>query len=105
MARMTPREAAAVNVLFGYLAGRADDLPREVVLGLEKLASRGHNRLQSGVTKAPSGSIGLGFRASAVSTGRLRISWSAEQIGPAIGMTPRVLAASVRSQRHGQSPV
>ena len=51
MARMTPREAAAVNVLFGYLAGKADDLPREVVLALETLASRAHNRLQAGVNE------------------------------------------------------
>lgn len=52
MARMTPQEAAAVNVLFGYLAGRADDLPREVVLALETLSSRAYNRLQAGVSEA-----------------------------------------------------
>lgn len=51
MARMTPQEAAAVNVLFGYLVGRTDDLPREVVLALDTLASRAHNRLQSGVSE------------------------------------------------------
>lgn len=45
---MTPKEAA-VNVLFGFLAGRADDLPREVVLALETLASLTHNRLLAGV--------------------------------------------------------
>lgn len=51
MARMTPKEAAAVNVLFGYLAGKADDLPAEVVLALETLASRAYNRLQTGVNE------------------------------------------------------
>ncbi len=34
MARMTPKEATAVNVLLGYLAGKEDQPPREVVLGL-----------------------------------------------------------------------
>lgn len=51
MARMTPKEAAAVNVLFGYLVGKADDLPKEVVLALETLASRAFNRLQAGVNE------------------------------------------------------
>jgi len=48
MARMTPKEATAVNVLLGYLAGKEDQPPREVVLGLETLASRAYNRLQAG---------------------------------------------------------
>ena len=48
MARMTPKEATAVNVLLGYLAGKEDQPPREVVLGLETLASRAYNRLQTG---------------------------------------------------------
>jgi hypothetical protein len=48
MARMTPAEATAVNVICGYLAGRGDDLPPEVVRGLETLASRAHNRLLTG---------------------------------------------------------
>ena len=52
MARMTPKEAAAVNVLFGYLAGREGQPPREVVLALETLASRAYNRLQGGVNEA-----------------------------------------------------
>jgi hypothetical protein len=51
MARMTSKEAATVNVLFGYLAGRADNLPHEVVRALETLASRAHNRLQVGVNE------------------------------------------------------
>jgi hypothetical protein len=49
MARMTPAEAAAVNVLVGYFVGQPSDPPREVVLALETLASRAHNRLQAGV--------------------------------------------------------
>jgi hypothetical protein len=48
MARMTPKEATAVNVLLGYLAGKEDTPPREVVLSLETLASRAYNRLQAG---------------------------------------------------------
>ena len=39
---------ASDSVLLGYLAGREDLPPREVVLGLEILASRAHNRLQAG---------------------------------------------------------
>ena len=50
MARMTPAEAAAVNVLVGYFVGPPSDPPREVVLALETLASRTHNRLQAGVS-------------------------------------------------------
>jgi hypothetical protein len=45
---MTPKEATAVNTLLGYLAGKDDRLPREVVLGLETLANRAYNRLQAG---------------------------------------------------------
>lgn len=48
MARMTPQEATAVNVLLGYFAGKAEPPPREIVRALETLASRAHNRLQSG---------------------------------------------------------
>jgi hypothetical protein len=48
MARMTPNEATTVNVLLGYLAGKDEQLPREVVLGLETLGSCAHNRLQTG---------------------------------------------------------
>lgn len=54
MPRMTPGEAAAVNVLVGYFVGQTTDPPREVVLALETLASRAHNRLQAGV---PEGSV------------------------------------------------
>ena len=48
MARMTPEEANAVNVIASYLAGRTERPPREVVRGLERLASRAHNRIQTG---------------------------------------------------------
>lgn len=48
MARMTPAEATAVNTICAYLAGRGDDLAEEVVKALETLASRAHNRLQTG---------------------------------------------------------
>jgi hypothetical protein len=48
MARMTPAEANAVNVLLGYLVGKGDHLPVEVVRAVEALASRAHNRLQTG---------------------------------------------------------
>lgn len=48
MARMTPGEANAVNVVISYLAGRGDELPGEVIRGLEMLASRAHNRIQTG---------------------------------------------------------
>ena len=48
MARMTPGEANAVNVLLGYLAGQDTELPVPVVNALEILASRAHNRIQTG---------------------------------------------------------
>ncbi|HST48103.1 hypothetical protein [Jatrophihabitans sp.] len=48
MARMTPAEATAVNVLASYLAGMGQSLPAEVVRALETLANRAHNRLQTG---------------------------------------------------------
>ncbi|PFG38220.1 hypothetical protein ATJ97_0692 [Georgenia soli] len=48
MARMTQKEATAVNVLLGYMVGKGDLPPREVVLSLETLASRAYNRLQAG---------------------------------------------------------
>lgn len=48
MARMTPEEANAVNVLATYLAGMAEAPPTEVVRALERLASRAHNRIQTG---------------------------------------------------------
>lgn len=48
---MTPREAAAVNVMFGYLAGLAQPPPNEVIFALATLASRAHNRLQAGVSE------------------------------------------------------
>ena len=48
MARMTPKEATAVNVLLGYMVGKGEQPPREVVIALETLASRAHNRLQTG---------------------------------------------------------
>ena len=38
----------AVNVLLGYMVGKEEQPPREVVLALETLASRAHNRLQTG---------------------------------------------------------
>jgi hypothetical protein len=48
MARMTPKEATAVNTLLGYLSAKEDQPPREIVLALETLASRAFNRLQAG---------------------------------------------------------
>jgi hypothetical protein len=42
------REATAVNVLLGYLVGKGDELPKEVVLSLEILASRAYNRRKAG---------------------------------------------------------
>jgi hypothetical protein len=48
MARMTPEEANAVNVVASYLAGKADPLPAEVARALETLANRAHNRIQTG---------------------------------------------------------
>lgn len=47
MARMTVDEANAVNIVLGYLSGQADP-PDMVVRALETLASRAHNRLQTG---------------------------------------------------------
>jgi hypothetical protein len=47
MARMTVGEANAVNIVLGYLCG-LDDPPDMVVHALETLASRAHNRLQTG---------------------------------------------------------
>lgn len=41
MARKTPKEATAVNVLLGYFAGKAELLPREVVLALENASKPG----------------------------------------------------------------
>jgi hypothetical protein len=48
MARMTPAEATAVNVVISLLAGKDDPIPRQVAAALETLASRAHNRLQTG---------------------------------------------------------
>lgn len=48
MARMTPAEANAVNVLLGYISGRDDTPPVPVVHALEVLANRAHNRIQTG---------------------------------------------------------
>ena len=48
MARMTPHEATAVNVVVSYLAGPGDELPVEVARALATLASRAHNRIQTG---------------------------------------------------------
>ena len=48
MARMTPQEATAVNILLGYFAGRPELPPGEIVRSLEILANRAHNRLQGG---------------------------------------------------------
>ncbi|MBU8865533.1 hypothetical protein [Paenarthrobacter aromaticivorans] len=48
MARMTPKEATAVNVLLGYFAGRSEQPPAQIVRSLETLANRAHNRLQAG---------------------------------------------------------
>ena len=47
MARMTVGEANAVNIVLGYLSGQADP-PDMVIRALETLASRAHNRLQTG---------------------------------------------------------
>ena len=48
MARMTPAEANAVNVVATHLASLGDQVPAEVVRALETLASRAHNRIQTG---------------------------------------------------------
>lgn len=48
MARMTPKEATAVNTLLGYMAAKEDQPPREIVFALATLASRAYNRLQAG---------------------------------------------------------
>ena len=48
MARMTPSEAAAVNVIISYIAGKDPNPPTEVVRSLHILASRAYNRLQGG---------------------------------------------------------
>jgi hypothetical protein len=48
MARMTPEEANAVNVVASYLAGAGVELPHEVARALETLANRAHNRIQTG---------------------------------------------------------
>ena len=45
---MTPSEAAAVNVVISYIAGKDQDPPAEVVRSLHILASRAYNRLQGG---------------------------------------------------------
>lgn len=45
---MTPEEANAVNVVCAYLAGSGDGLPASVVDALATLASRAHNRIQTG---------------------------------------------------------
>jgi hypothetical protein len=45
---MTPEEANAVNVVATFLAGVAGQVPAEVVRALETLASRAHNRIQTG---------------------------------------------------------
>jgi hypothetical protein len=45
---MTPEEANAVNVIATYLASATDPIPAEVVRALEVLASRAHNRVQTG---------------------------------------------------------
>jgi hypothetical protein len=48
MARMTPEEANAVNVVASYLAGVHQTIPDEVARAMETLASRAHNRIQTG---------------------------------------------------------
>lgn len=48
MARMTPSEAAAVNVVVSYILGADPTPPAEVVRSLHTLASRAYNRLQGG---------------------------------------------------------
>ena len=48
MARMTPEEANAVNVVASYLAGAHESIPDEVARALETLANRAHNRIQTG---------------------------------------------------------
>jgi hypothetical protein len=45
---MTPEEANAVNVVATYLASIGEAAPAEVVRALEVLASRAHNRIQTG---------------------------------------------------------
>ena len=51
MVRMTPAEAAAVNTLFGFLTGIDREIPAAVAPAMETLASRAHNRLQSGINE------------------------------------------------------
>ena len=48
MARMTPAEATAVNILCSYIAGQSGQIPDEVARALETLASRANNRIQTG---------------------------------------------------------
>jgi hypothetical protein len=43
--RMTPKEATAVNVVIGYLAGKDDPMSRQVAVAFETLARRAHNGL------------------------------------------------------------
>lgn len=45
---MNPEEATAVNVVCSYLAGSDNAIPGSVVDALATLASRAHNRIQSG---------------------------------------------------------
>lgn len=52
MARMTPEEANAVNVVCSYLAGHDGPVPASVVDALATLASRAHNRIQTGWDEA-----------------------------------------------------
>jgi hypothetical protein len=48
MARMTPAEANAVNVVCTYLSAKEEQLPPEVARSLAVLASRAYNRIQTG---------------------------------------------------------
>jgi hypothetical protein len=48
MARVTPSEAAAVNITISYIAGKDPDPPAEVVRSLHILTSRAYSRLQGG---------------------------------------------------------
>jgi hypothetical protein len=45
---MTPKEAAAVNTLFGFLTGIDQGISSTVAQPMEVLARRAHNRLPAG---------------------------------------------------------
>jgi hypothetical protein len=48
VARMTPGEANAVNIIASYIAAQPESPPAQVARALEILANRAHNRIQTG---------------------------------------------------------